>query len=62
MNQLSLKQEVTLLRSAVIGLVAKDREGQYRPEFVMEMFSSTKRTPTTTFNNAEQFLAEISKS
>jgi len=62
MNQLSLKQEVTLLRSAVIGLVAKDREGQYRPEFVMEMFSSTKRTPTTTFKNAEQFLAEISKS
>ena len=62
MNQLTLKQEVTLLRSAVIGLVAKDREGQYRPEFVAEMFSSTKRTPTATFKNSEQFLAEILKS
>jgi hypothetical protein len=31
-----LQQEVGLLRSFVIGLAGKDREGKYRPEFVKD--------------------------
>jgi hypothetical protein len=60
MNRLTLEQEVSLLRSAVIGLIAeKDPEGQYRPEFVKQVFEDLKRKPTKRFVSAEQFLKDV---
>lgn len=62
MNQLTIKQELTLLRSAVVGLVGKDKEGNYRPEFVSEMLSSASRKPVKNFTTPEDFLKQISNS
>jgi len=62
MSQLTIKQELTLLRSAVVGLVGKDKEGNYRPEFVTEMLASTSRKPTKTFTTPDEFLKEVSNS
>jgi hypothetical protein len=60
MNPATLKDEVKLLRSAVIGLVGKDQEGNYRTAFVREMFSDLKRKPTQSFENGADFLKKIS--
>ena len=62
MSELSLKQEVQLLRSALIGQVIKDGEGNYRPEFVSEMLASLDRKPTKTFKDPNQFLEDVNKS
>ncbi len=60
MSNLTLKQEVELLRSAVIGLIGEcDPEGEYRPEFVREVLADLKRKPTRTFTTPEQFLKDV---
>lgn len=61
MDNLTTNQELKLLRSALIGLIAKDHEGSYKPEFVSEMFSSLNRQPSKVFKNADQFLEEVKK-
>ena len=61
MNQLTLQQEVSLLRSAVIGLIGEDPEGRYRPEFVESTFAALKRQPTRRFVSAKQFLDDIAR-
>ncbi len=61
MSNLTLKEEVTLLRSAVAGIVGKDREGVYRPEFVAEVFASLKREPTQKFSTPEAFLKALER-
>ena len=58
---LTLREEVMLLRSAVIGLVGKDDEGEYRPEFVREVFKDLKRKPTLTFTTPEKFLEDVER-
>ena len=59
MLNLSLKDELTLLRSAVAGLVGKDKEGKYRPEFVAEALDSVSRKPTETFASSDDFLKAV---
>ncbi len=61
MTNLTLKKQVELLRSAVIGLIGKDSEGKYRPEFVESTFAALRRKPTHRFVNAKQFLADIER-
>ena len=61
MNTLTLREEVKLLRSALIGVIGKDREGNYRTAFVREMLGDLKRKPTHTFTTPEAFLDEASK-
>jgi hypothetical protein len=61
MSNPTLKDEMKLLRSALIGMVGKDTEGNYRPIFVREMFADLKRKPTLTFKNGEDFLKQISE-
>ena len=61
MNNLTLKEEVTLLRSAVAGMIGKDREGMYRPEFVAEVFASLKRKPTDRFSTPEAFMKAVER-
>lgn len=59
MSKLTLQQEVSLLRSAVISLVGRDSEGEYRPEFVEEVFEDLKRKPTRVFTTPEKFLRDV---
>ena len=61
MNTLTIKQEITLLRSAVINLIGRDTEGEYRPEFVKSTIAALSQKPTKHFTSAKQFLAGISK-
>ncbi len=59
MSTLTVKQELALLRSAVIGIIGKDPEGSYRPEFVKEMFATLSDTPEFEFSSPKQFLDHL---
>ncbi|HEX8947070.1 MAG TPA: hypothetical protein VF829_02550 [Candidatus Paceibacterota bacterium] len=61
MSTLTTKQELFLLRSAVIGLIGRDREGSYRPEFVKSTLAALKQKPVKRFTSPKQFLADIEK-
>jgi hypothetical protein len=61
MNTLTIKQEITLLRSAVINLIGRDTEGEYRPEFVKSTMTVLSQKATKRFTSAKQFLAGVSK-
>lgn len=52
-----LKQEVELLRSLVISTVGKDKEGEYKPEFVRRVLKSAKSKPIYTYKNSKSFLS-----
>ena len=54
----TLAQEVALLRSAVIGLVGKDLEGEYRPAFVARTLASLGDAAFD-FSGSRKFLARI---
>jgi hypothetical protein len=58
---LSLKQEVTLLRSAVAGLLLRDKEGDYKESFIAETQKAALRTPTKTYKDSKSFLDELNK-
>lgn len=57
----TLKQEVALLRSAVIGLIGRDPEGDYRPEFVESVFRALAEKPTARFTTPEKFLVDVER-
>ena len=61
MSNITLRQEVALLRSAVIGLIGEDPEGKYRPEFVRSTLAALRRKPTHRFSSPENFLKELSR-
>jgi len=56
---LKIQSEVSLIRSFIIGLAGKDREGRYRPEFVKKILSALKEKPTYDFDRADSFLAHL---
>lgn len=60
-NIAELKREVGLLRSFVIGIVGKDKEGQYRPEFVKKVLRATEHNPAHFFTDPRSFLAKLRK-
>lgn len=51
-----LQQEVALLRSVVIGIIGKDEEGEYRPEFVTQILKAAKEPAIYQFKDAKSFL------
>jgi len=57
----NLKNEIGILRSFVIGTLAKDQEGEYKPEFVKKILGLSKQDVKFTFKNAKSFLAQIQK-
>ncbi len=61
MNTLTVKQEITLLRSAVINLIGRDTEGEYKPEFVKSTLAALSQKATKRFSSPKQFLADILK-
>lgn len=56
----TLADEVSLLRSFVMGVAGADDEGIYRPEFVEEILrTSVRATPHREFMGAGDFLRRI---
>lgn len=55
----NLRDEVALLRSAIISFLGEDREGRYRPEFVKQVFKSAKEKPDFAFHDARAFLKQL---
>lgn len=56
----TIKQDVALLRSLIIGLLGKDTEGNYRPSFVKRILKAAKEKSTRSFSSTENFLSQIS--
>ena len=54
----NLREEVNLLRSFVIGIVGKDKEGEYKPEFVKKTLRALRKEPKHTFKNKNSFLTK----
>lgn len=55
-NELTnLKREVKMLRSLVVSIVGKDREGSYKPEFVRAMLEATQEKPEFTYKDTQSF-------
>ena len=57
----SLKHEVELLRSFVIGFAGRDKEGSYRPEFVKKILGALNEKPRHTFSGSASFLRKLVK-
>ncbi|MBI3638471.1 hypothetical protein HY227_01885 [Candidatus Wolfebacteria bacterium] len=57
----SLKEEVKMVRSMVISIIGRDKEGSYNPKFVKEILSATKEKPRFLFVNPKDFLAKLNK-
>ena len=56
----TLKNEVRLLRSFVLGLVARDKEGEYNRQFVKKILKASQEKSIGVFKNKESFLKLIS--
>ena len=59
---LKLQEEIKLLRSFVIGIAGKDKEGEYKTEFVRKILRFTREKPKHTFKDKKSFLAHFQKS
>lgn len=55
----TLKKEMILLRSFLIGVAGKDREGAYRSEFVERILGTMNDQPKHRFGGARAFLKQL---
>ena len=58
-DQQDVWAELTALRSVVIGLIGKDKEGEYRPEFVERILAASKENADMRFTTSKDFLAQL---
>ena len=58
---LGIEEEINLLRSFVIGIVGKDKEGKYKPEFAKKVLKALREKPQHTFKDKNSFLSQIHK-
>ena len=62
-NKISqLQAENMFLRSFVIGVLARDQEEEYQPEFVKKILQLSKKKAEFIFKDTKSFLAQIQKS
>lgn len=54
-----LLEKIDLLRSAFIGIVGKDSEGEYNPKFVEQIFKDCKEKDTYIFKGKKLFLESL---
>ena len=54
-----LEREIKLLRSFLIGIAGKDKEGNYRPDFVKKVLKAAKEKERFTFKNKSSFLNHL---
>ena len=55
----NLSREVITLRSLVISVIKKDKEGTYRPSFVKSVLKNAKKEPTARFTSSKDFLSRL---
>lgn len=60
-NTANIQEEIKLLRSFVIGIAGKDKEGEYRAEFVKKIFRTFREKPRYVFKDKESFLRQLRK-
>ncbi|MDD4989747.1 MAG: hypothetical protein PHW31_00325 [Candidatus Pacebacteria bacterium] len=59
-NKISqLQMENRFLRSFVIGILGKDKEGNYRPDFVKKIIKKTEEEGEFCFCGSEDFMKKI---
>lgn len=58
-NIKTLQKEMILLRSFLIGVAGRDREGAYRPEFVERILAAMNDRPIYRFSSAKTFLDHL---
>lgn len=56
---LEIEAEVTRLRSFVIGVAGKDREGNYQPKFVKDVLAASRDDVMGEFTTPETFLKTL---
>ena len=54
-----LVTEVRQLRSSIIGLLGRDDEGEYQPEFVERVLRNNRQRPTQKFTTPQAFLRSL---
>ncbi|MDD5146717.1 MAG: hypothetical protein PHN39_03185 [Candidatus Pacebacteria bacterium] len=54
-----LQAETKFLRSFVIGMLGKDQEGEYNPEFVKKALKSAVKDGKASFSDKKSFLKKI---
>lgn len=55
----NLSREVVTLRSFVISVIWKDKEGTYKPSFVKSVLKKAKDEPAIHFTNGKDFLSQL---
>lgn len=58
-NFSKLREEIKSLRSFIIGILGKDREGEYKPEFIRKILKTAQEKADFTFKNKKEFLKQI---
>lgn len=53
-----IESEIIALRSYIIGVAGKDKEGNYRPEFVKKVLSAVRDKTDYKFENPEKFIKQ----
>jgi len=61
LNQKStnLIEEVKALRSFLIGILGRDKEGEYKPEFVRKVLRAARKKAVFTFKERKDFLEQM---
>ncbi|MFH1894384.1 MAG: hypothetical protein ABH813_00550 [Patescibacteria group bacterium] len=58
-NIADLQKELNLLRSFLIGIAGKDKEGNYRPEFVRKILRNAQAKERFIFKDRKSFFSCI---
>ena len=57
----SALEEISLLKSAIIGWIGQDKEGEYDSEFIDRVMQSSKDKQVFKFINKKSFLEQLKK-
>ncbi len=58
-NNHTLQRDITLLKSFMIGIAGKDKEGAYKKEFVERILRVSEEVPAFQFKDARSFLNHL---
>jgi hypothetical protein len=56
-----LQAETKFLRSFAIGVLGKDQEGEYSPDFINKILKSAEKDGKFTFHDKNSFLKKLQK-
>lgn len=55
----NIQNEIRNLRSLVIGIAGKDKEGQYKPSFIKRTLKASSQPADYSFTDRKSFLAHL---